>query len=110
MNLPATVETVPLRVDSDGVIRVSGTRVTLDTVVAAFEQGASAEEIAVQYPMLDLADIYSVLGYYLRNRAEVTKYLRTREAEATRIQQECEARFNLVGLRDRLLARVGARQ
>ena len=34
---------VPLRTDADGVVRVGRTRVTLDTVVAAFEEGATAE-------------------------------------------------------------------
>lgn len=41
--------------DADGVVRVAGTRVTLDTVVAAFEEGATAEEIAQQYPSLAFA-------------------------------------------------------
>lgn len=51
--------------------RVGGTRVTLDTLVAAFEQGATTEEIAQQYPSPGLADVYSVIGYYLRRRDEV---------------------------------------
>ena len=49
-------EAVPLTVDSDGVIRVSGTRVTLDTLAEAFHQGATAVEITQQYPGLSLAD------------------------------------------------------
>ena len=57
---------VPLVSGADGVIRVAGTRVTLDTVAHAFERGATAEEIAQQYPALPLADVYSVLGYLLR--------------------------------------------
>ena len=61
-------ERVPLTADSDGVIRVAGTRVTLDTVAEAFQQGATAEEIVQQYPSLSLADVYSVFGYLLRNQ------------------------------------------
>ncbi len=49
MALTITNEVVPLRAEADGVIRVSGTRVTLDTVIAAFSEGATAEEIAQQY-------------------------------------------------------------
>jgi uncharacterized protein (DUF433 family) len=40
----------------DGVVRVGGTHMTLDTVVAVFEEGATAEEIVKQYPSLRLAD------------------------------------------------------
>ena len=54
---------IPLNVSPDGVIRVGQTRVTLDTVVEAFADGATAEEIVQQYPTLKLADVYLVLGY-----------------------------------------------
>ena len=70
-------EPVPLVLDVDGVARIGGTRVTLDTLVAAFEEGATAEEIAHQYPSLQLADIYSVIGYYSRRRQDVDTYLRS---------------------------------
>ena len=66
-----TAEHVPITTDSDGVMRVGGTRVTLDTVIGAFRDGATAEEISHQYPSLSLADIYAVIAYYLRRRAEV---------------------------------------
>ena len=48
MTLTIATEPIPLRMDSDGVVRVGKTRVTLDTVVAAFVEGATAEEIAQQ--------------------------------------------------------------
>ena len=53
---------MPLQTDADGVIRVGGTRVTLETVVEAFQQGATAEEIVQQYPSLALAEVYAVLA------------------------------------------------
>ena len=55
-------QAVPLAQDQDGVIRVAGTRLTLDTVAHAFERAATAEEIVQQYPALPLADVCSVLG------------------------------------------------
>jgi len=100
-----TVETIPLEADTDGVIRVSNTRVTLDTIVHAFGDGATAEEIAQQYPSVALADIYSVIGYYLRHTSEVDEYLQQRQEQADRIREINEARFNPVGVRERLLAR-----
>jgi len=41
---------VPLEKGPDGVIRVRGTHITLDTVWCAFNDGATAEEIVQQYP------------------------------------------------------------
>ena len=75
------------------------------TVVAVFIEGATAEEIVQQYPSLELADVYSVIGYYLRHKAEVDIYLQKRQKHAAEVRAENERRFNPVGIRDRLLAR-----
>ena len=93
MTLKIVAERVPLRLDSDGVARVGGTRVSLDTVVFAFEEGATAEEIVRQYPALALSDVYSVLAYYLHNRNEVEEYLKAR-SERERVRTENEGRSN----------------
>ena len=100
---------VPLSVGRDGVIRIAGTRVTLDTVAEAFSQGATAEEIAQQYPSLSLADVYSIVGHLLRHPAEVAQYLSGRAAVRAAIQNENERRFSPGGIRARLLARHPAR-
>ena len=105
MALPMPIETFPLLTDQDGVVRVGGTRVTLDTVVYAFEDGASPEEIALRYPSLQLADIYSTVSYYLRNRPAVREYLERREAQAREVRRQNEERFDPTGIRERLLAR-----
>ncbi len=81
----------------------SKTRITLDTVVTAFLEGGTAEEITQQYPSLQLSDIYLVIGYYLRHIEEVNTYLAERQRCATQIQQEAEKRFNPIGMRDRCL-------
>ncbi len=65
MTLHVLAEPAPLRADSDGVVRVGDTRVTLATIVCAFDQGATAETIVQQYPTVALADVYAVIGYYL---------------------------------------------
>jgi len=98
-------EVMPLVTDADGVIRVGETRVTLDSVVAAFRRGATAEEIVEQYPSLNLADVYHVLGYYLRHRARVEAYLAKRASLAQEVREANEALFDPSGVRDRLLAR-----
>ena len=100
-----TTEIIPLETDTNGVIRVSNTRLTLDTIVTAFKEGATAEEIAQQYPTVPLADVYYVIGYYLRRREEVESYLGKRQREADDLQKQMEARFNPVGIRERSMAR-----
>ena len=96
---------IPLVVGDDQVIRVENTRVTLDTVIDAFLDGATPEEISYQYPSLSLADIYAVIGYYLRHRSEVDMYLEHRRQQAEQIRQQNEERFPPEGIRARLLAR-----
>ena len=105
MNSAETIERVPIHTDADGVVRVAGTRVTLDTIVGAFDAGATAEEIAQQYSSVPLADVYSVITYYLRHKSDVCAYLTQRGAEAGRVREEVERRFPSEGLRERLLAR-----
>jgi uncharacterized protein (DUF433 family) len=105
MTLAIAIEPVLLELNADGVARVGKTRVTLDTVVTAFLEGATAEEIGEQYPSLQLSDIYSALGYYLRHKVEIDAYLSERQHQAAAIRQEAEERFNPVGIRERLLAR-----
>lgn len=110
MSLLIQTQTIPLATDEDGIIRVSRTRVTLDTIVHSFEDGATAEEIAQQYPSVPLADIYSVISYYLRQSDEIKRYLEQRRREGEQIRQQNESRFDPIGLRDRLLARQASEQ
>ena len=105
MTLAIEKELVPFTVDSDGAVKIGGTRVTLDAVVTAFLEGATAEEITQQYPTLDLADVYSVIGYYLRRQAEIEDYLKQNRQQAETLQRQNESRFDPQGIRDRLLAR-----
>jgi uncharacterized protein (DUF433 family) len=101
------MEPIPLSTAADGVIRIGGTRVTLDTLIDTFLTGASPEEIAQDFPVLRLDDIYAVLTYYLRHRDEVDSYLRERRSRAEAVRREIEAHSTQSGLRGRLLARLG---
>ncbi|MBW4487876.1 MAG: DUF433 domain-containing protein [Trichocoleus desertorum ATA4-8-CV12] len=105
MSLVITAEPVPLVVNSDGVVLVSGTRVPLETIIAEFNQGATAEGIVEQYSSLKLADVYAVISYYLRHQNEVDVYLQQQQQRSQAVRQENERRFSSNGLRDRLLAR-----
>ncbi len=103
--LTILAEQPPLTASADDVIYVGKTRVTLDTVIGAFHEGATAEEVAQQYPALKLADVYATFAYYLNHKAEVDVYLRSGEHHAEQVRAENEAHFNPVGVRERLLAR-----
>ncbi len=105
MVLVVAAEPMPLRTDTDGVIRVGQTRIPLDTVVATFDLGASPEEIVQQFPVLNLADVYAVIGYYLHHQQEVDAYLAERQRLAATIRETVEARNGTVSMRARLLAR-----
>jgi uncharacterized protein (DUF433 family) len=105
LTLTIVAEPPPLVKDADGVIRVAGTRVTFDTVVSAFQEGSTAEEIVYQYPTLNLADVYAVLGYYLQRQAEVDTYLQCRRQQAQMVRESNETRYDPQGIRERLLVR-----
>jgi len=79
--------------------------VTLDSILLAFNEGATPEETAQQYPTVPLADIYHLIGYYLRHTAEMEEYLRRRIRESQEAQRQNEARWRPDGVRQRLLAR-----
>ena len=102
-------EPAPIRTDADGVPRVAGTRVRLATVITAFNNGASAEEILLKYPSLSLTDIYAVIAYYLWQRPGIDAFLSRQEEAADAARQELEARFPSAGVRQRLLARQAQR-
>ena len=105
MTITIDTEPIPLIVDPNGTIRVGNTRVTLESVVVAYLEGATAEEIAQQYPSLELADIYAVIGYYIRRRSEVEDYLQLRRRQAEVVRKQNEARFPPEDVYARLLAR-----
>ena len=100
-----SIDTVPLSTDDAGVMRVGETRVSLDSVICAFNDGATPEEIVQQYPTLNLPEVYTVISYYLQHQAEVEKYLEQRRAQRLEQRKEVEARFDPRGIRERLLAR-----
>jgi uncharacterized protein (DUF433 family) len=101
----STTESIPLVLGDDGVMRVGGTRVTLETVLSAFAEGATAEEIAQRYPSISLADAYQVIGYCLRHASELEPYLQRRRRDVSETKRSNESIWPPIGIRDRLTAR-----
>ena len=82
------------------------TRVLVDLVIHAFQDGATPEAIVQRYPTATLADIYAVIAYYLRHREDIEAYLAEREQQAQEVRQRIESnRGALADLRGRSLAR-----
>jgi uncharacterized protein (DUF433 family) len=99
----------PLRQDSSGALRVGQSRVLLELVIRAFQDGATPEAIVQRYPTTTLADIYSVVAYYLRHRELIEKYLAEREALAAQVRQRIESQQgDIPEVRRRLLAQRSA--
>lgn len=105
MTLVVEAQSIPLKEDKDGVIRVGGTRITLETVVHAFSEGHTAEEIVSHYPALKLADVYAVISYYLNNQEAVHGYLQRQVEKAEEIWRQIESKPDYQLFRQRLLAR-----
>ncbi|MEM6599186.1 MAG: DUF433 domain-containing protein [Cyanobacteria bacterium P01_C01_bin.69] len=101
--------TPPLHWDEVGGIRVGRSRVTLDSVLASYQNGFTPEEIAVQYSVLNLADIYGAIAYYLSHRQQVDAYLEQRQQAAQQRRQQLAQEHHLSDLRQRLLARSKSR-
>jgi uncharacterized protein (DUF433 family) len=95
----------PLRLDPNGTLYVGETRVPLDTVIGAYEAGASPKEIVRRYDTLQLADVFGVLSYHLTHHEEVEAYLSERRRLAAEVRAKNQARFPTEGVREKMLAR-----
>jgi len=109
-----STQDVPLMVSEDGTIRITGTRVNLDSVLHHYQEGATAEEIALRFPALRLADIYSCLAYYLNHQEEVGEYLSHQRQQADDLQGRISAapvqQQGITSVRERIKKRLAARR
>jgi len=92
MSAPATVEISTLITRTPGIKggtpHIAGTGVTIRTIVWWYKLGMSPEEIADEYPHLDLGRVYAALAYYHANRDVMEAEMAIEEAESDRIEQE----------------------
>ena len=108
MSLASATVPAPFTTDEHGVVRIGTSRVMLERVVSAFDAGASAEEIVVSYPTLELADVYATIAFILNNRPEIDVYMAESRAHADRMQQKWEERYPTHELRRRIRERATA--
>ncbi len=105
MNLGIDLTDIIVRTPQ-GSWRIAGTRISLDSVVYSFCEGATPEQICQDFPGLSLAQVYATVAYYLNNRDEVDRYLQEAEQSAEELQQHLENchRDFIRDLRQRLTA------
>lgn len=112
----AKTQKVPLTVWKDGSIRVKRTRLPIDRIVYAHKTGECPEEIFRAFPSsgYTVADIYSIIAYYLQNKAKIENYLEKREEEAKKIREEIEStsgyKEKTQELKEKLLKRLEERE
>lgn len=107
--MQSVTDEIALNLDEHGVYRVGGTRVTLDSIVKAFQRGATPEEIVQDYSSLSLQDVYQAIGYYLKHSAELADYFDTRKRQEAEMLTSNAEQWSPKGLRDRLVARAAAK-
>ncbi len=74
------------------IIRIKGHRINLEHVVRYYNEGYSPEQIAQEYPGLNLEVIYATIAYYLHNKAEVDAMIARQQERTAQMMREMDAR------------------
>jgi uncharacterized protein (DUF433 family) len=75
--------------EHDGGYYIAGTRISLDSIVHAFQDGESPEGILRSFPSAGpLVRIYGAITFYLENKEKVEEYLRAQERRWDALRRE----------------------
>lgn len=88
--------------EREGGLYVAGSRVSLASIVFAFQQGGSPETIRQNFPTLNLAQVYGAIAYYLNHPSESQSYLNGLHEKWNRL--EAAAQEPAAGMQERLNA------
>jgi uncharacterized protein (DUF433 family) len=110
MPLTITPQPVPLTTTEHGDIRVAETRVPLETIIEDYNNGASPEDMVLNYSSLNLADVHAVLSYYLRNKEAVDTYVQEQKQQAKETRERLGIDKSSQELRATLRARWAKKQ
>ncbi len=100
----------PIRMDESGTLRIANSRVTLDSIIYHYRNGASPEAIQDSFDSLTVDEVYAAISYYLNNCMVVDDYIVRRQREAAELRRTIGAQFPSEGLREQLLARRAEQQ
>lgn len=81
-----------LEFGAPGDVRIRGTRVDLCVIVEDYLDGHLPEQVATDYPTVDLEAVHGVIAYYLRHRDAVDCYVAMCRQRADRYHAEIEKR------------------
>jgi uncharacterized protein (DUF433 family) len=95
---PATtlyLDEKPIYIESrNGGYYVTGTPISLESVIHQFKEGLSVETIQREcFPALTLEQVYGVCTYYLRHRADVEQYLQEAEQDFQQLVVRLEEEY-----------------
>jgi uncharacterized protein (DUF433 family) len=68
--------------------RITGTRVSLDSVVYDYLSGLSPESIADSFDTLSLEQVYGAITFYLSHRSEVDQHLMQNRAKFNALREK----------------------
>ncbi len=77
---------------AEGGWRVTGTRVSLDSVIHWYWNGSSPEQIAADFPSLSLEQVHGAIAFYLHNKAEMDRYMAEQAVRWEQFRMESEAK------------------
>ena len=77
----------------DGGYWITGTRISLDSVICASQCGAAPESTQRSYPLLTLEEVYGAIAFYLGNQQEIDAYLEHSEAAGARAAEKMKTSF-----------------
>ncbi len=96
---------LPIRIDTDGAVRVGPTRIALEMVLWKYQDGATVQGIVERFPTLAVADVHAVLAWYFRHREQADAYLIEARRIGDELRAQAEAGPGNAELRARLIAR-----
>lgn len=73
--------------------RLTGSRVSLDSIIYDWREGLSPESIAQNFDTLSLEQVYGAIAYYLAHREEVDAHLVRNEAKYDALLEEARAKY-----------------
>ena len=76
---------------TQGGWRISGTRVSLDSVVHAYLSGRTPQAIVGDFPTLTLEQVHGAIAFYLHHRQELDEYLKDQQGRWEHLRKQSEA-------------------
>lgn len=86
------IEPVTYAVQTEhGGWRVAGTRILLESIIYAYREGKTPEEIVAEFsPSLTLEQVHGATAFYLRYRDRLDKYMSETEAKFEELRSDSQ--------------------